>query len=196
MNGSKSRTKYGRWQNSTICARKSNNGWGRCESFIYLFFCWCWWTPLFARGIEWWNSKHWEKAMDSKFQPLQNNNTWLFIPLPFGCKPMSCKWIFKIKYNANGSMARHKVHLMAKIFTQVEGIDFKKTFFPFAQMKSIWDVLIVVAIEDFEVHRIDVEIIFLRNLLEEIYMQQLEGFVVKGKEKIIWKIFKSFYGLK
>jgi hypothetical protein len=34
-------------------------------------------------------------------------------------------------------MARHKVHLMAKIFTQVEGIDFKKTFFPFAQMKSI-----------------------------------------------------------
>jgi hypothetical protein len=50
---------------------------------------------------------------------------------------MSCKWIFKIKYNANGFMARHKVHLMAKIFTQVEGIDFKETFSPFAQMKLI-----------------------------------------------------------
>jgi hypothetical protein len=49
-------------------------------------------------------------------------------------------------------------------------------------------VLIVVAIEDFEVHQIDVKIIFLRDLLEEIYIQQLEGFVVKGKEKIIWKI--------
>jgi hypothetical protein len=34
-------------------------------------------------------------------------------------------------------MARHKVHLMAKIFTQVEGIDFKENFSPFAQMKSI-----------------------------------------------------------
>ncbi len=85
-------------------------------------------------------------------------------------------------------MARHKVHLMAKIFTQVEGIDFKENFSPFAQMKSIWDVLIVVAIKDFEVHQIDVKIIFLKDLLEEIYMQQLEGFVVKGKKKIIWKI--------
>jgi hypothetical protein len=49
-------------------------------------------------------------------------------------------------------------------------------------------VLIVVAIKDFEVHQIDVKIIFLKDLLEEIYMQQLEGFVVKGKKKIIWKI--------
>ncbi len=66
---------------------------------------------------------------------------------------------------------------MAKIFTQVEGIDFKETFSPFAQMKSIWDVFIVVAIEDFEVHQIDAKIIFLRDLLKEIYMQRLKRFV-------------------
>ncbi len=75
---------------------------------------------------------------------------------------------------------------MAKIFTQVEGIDFKKS--PFAQMKSIWNVLIVITIDDLEVHQIDVKMIFLRDFLEEIHMQQLEGFVVKGKEEIVWKI--------
>ncbi len=41
---------------------------------------------------------------------------------------MSCKWIFKTKCNTNGSMARHKVHLVAKGFTQVEGINFNETF--------------------------------------------------------------------
>jgi hypothetical protein len=41
---------------------------------------------------------------------------------------MSCKWIFKIKYNANGFVARHKGYLMAKGFTQVEGLDFNETF--------------------------------------------------------------------
>jgi len=51
---------------------------------------------------------------------------------------MSCKWIFKIKYNVDGFMAlwqaRHKAHLVARGFTQVEGIDFNETFSLIAQM--------------------------------------------------------------
>jgi len=50
---------------------------------------------------------------------------------------MSCKWIIKIKYNANGFMARYKFHLVAKGFIQVEGIDFNETFSIIAQMESI-----------------------------------------------------------
>jgi hypothetical protein len=66
--------------------------------------------------------------MDFEFQSLQNNKTWIFTPLPSIHKPLSCKWIFMIKYNVNGSMAKHKAHLVAKAFTQVEGIDFDETF--------------------------------------------------------------------
>jgi hypothetical protein len=47
------------------------------------------------------DSKHWKKAMDFEFQSLQYNKTWSFT-LPLNHKPMSCKWIFKIKYNVNG----------------------------------------------------------------------------------------------
>jgi hypothetical protein len=74
------------------------------------------------------DSQHWKKAMDFKFESLQNNNKWIFIPLLFDHKAMNCKWIIKIKYNANGFMARHTTHLVAKGFIQVEGIDFNETF--------------------------------------------------------------------
>jgi hypothetical protein len=52
----------------------------------------------------------------------------ILIHFPPNCKPTSCKWIFKIKYNVDGFMAMHKVCLVARGFTQVEGIDFNETF--------------------------------------------------------------------
>jgi hypothetical protein len=52
----------------------------------------------------------------------------IFTLLPPSCKPMSCNQISKVKYNADGFVARHKVHLVVKGFTQVEGIYFNETF--------------------------------------------------------------------
>jgi hypothetical protein len=103
------------------------------------------------------DSQYWKKNMDYEFQSLQNNKTWILTPLPLGRRPMSCKWIFKIKYNVDGFMARHKVHLVTIGFTQVEGIDYNETFFPIAQMESIQIMLAVVIIEDFEMHQMDVK---------------------------------------
>jgi hypothetical protein len=48
---------------------------------------------------------------------------------------MSYKWIFEIKYNVDGSMARYKTNLVAKAFLEVEGIDVNKTFSLVAQME-------------------------------------------------------------
>jgi len=59
---------------------------------------------------------------------------------------MNYKWIFKIKYNVDGFMAKCKTYLVAKGFTQVESIDLNETFSHVAQMESIQVVLVVVAI--------------------------------------------------
>ncbi len=74
------------------------------------------------------DSQHWKKAMESKFQSLQDDKTWIFTHLPPNHKPVSCKWIFKIKYNADDFVARHIACLVAKGFAQVEGIDFNEHF--------------------------------------------------------------------
>jgi hypothetical protein len=85
---------------------------------------------------------------------------------------MSCKWIFKIKSNADSYVAMHKVHLVVGGFTQIEGIDFNETFSHVARMESIQVVFVVTTIEDFEVHQLNVRTIFLNgHILDEIYMQ-------------------------
>jgi len=53
---------------------------------------------------------------------------WVLISFPLGHKPLSCKWIFKINYNINGYVSRHKIRLVVRGFSQVEGIDLNETF--------------------------------------------------------------------
>jgi hypothetical protein len=65
------------------------------------------------------------------------NNTWTLVPLPAGRKPVSCKWVFKIKQGANGDMERYEAKLVARGFTQTYGVDYNKTFAPIANVTSI-----------------------------------------------------------
>lgn len=71
---------------------------------------------------------YWEDAMDKELQALKANDTWDIVKLPKGKKPISCKWVFKIKRRADGSIERYKARLVAKGFTQKAGIDYHETF--------------------------------------------------------------------
>ena len=70
------------------------------------------------------------------------NHTWDLVSLPKGRKLVHCKWIYRTKYAAYGSVDKHKVRLVAKGFSQVEGIDYSETFAPVAKMNSIHLVLL------------------------------------------------------
>ena len=77
------------------------------------------------------------------------------------------------------------------------GIDFGDIFSPVAKVTSIRLLLSIVAAFDFEVEQMDVKTKFLhRDLKEEIYMKQPEGFAVKGKKELVCRLKKSLYGLK
>lgn len=66
--------------------------------------------------------------MKSKFDALMLNETWSLVPAPLDTPVVGCKWVFKIKTNPDGSIARHKVRLVAKGYSQTPGLDFTETF--------------------------------------------------------------------
>jgi hypothetical protein len=137
------------------------------------------------------NSKEWECAMQEEYDSLMTNNTWTLVPLLASRKPVSCKWVFKIKQGANGEMERYKAKLVARRFTQTYGVDYNETFMPIGKFTSIHCILALAALEDMEIHQMDVKTTFLNGKLEEeIYMEQLQGFV------LVCKLHKSLYGLK
>jgi hypothetical protein len=102
------------------------------------------------------------------------------------------KWVFKRK--ADG---RFRARLVAKGFTQIQGIDFDETFSPVARFESLRMLLALAALENWEIHQMDVKSAFLNGLLdEEIYMEQPEGFITPGQENKVCLLQKAIYGLK
>lgn len=66
----------------------------------------------------------WQKAIDAEFTALEANKTWSLVKLPPGKKPISCKWVFKVKQNSDGTIERYKSRLVIRGYTQKEGADF------------------------------------------------------------------------
>ncbi|RVW86375.1 Retrovirus-related Pol polyprotein from transposon TNT 1-94 [Vitis vinifera] len=107
----------------------------------------------------------------------------------------SSKWMEAMNEELK-SMA-HNARLVAKGFTQKEGIDYKDTFSPVSKKDSLRIIMALVAHFDLELHQMDVKTAFLNgNLDEDIYMEQPEGFAKKGNEHLVCKLKKSIYGLK
>jgi len=67
--------------------------------------------------------------MKDELKFMKDNDVWDLVELPKGKKLIDCKWVFKTKRNLKGNVERYKTRLVTKVFAQIEGIDYKKTFF-------------------------------------------------------------------
>ncbi|KAL4335653.1 hypothetical protein GQ457_07G001670 [Hibiscus cannabinus] len=143
------------------------------------------------------NSQKWIDAMQEEYKSMQDNKVWELVSLPEGEKPIGCKWIFKTNRDANGNVERYKALLVAKGYTQKEGIDFLETFSPVSSKDSFRTIMALVAHFDLELHQMDVKTAFHNGDIEEtIYMVQPENFESGDPKNIVCKLTKSIYGLK
>jgi hypothetical protein len=112
----------------------------------------------------------WRAAMEQELKSVEQNSTWELVPLPDGHRPITLKWVFKLKKDELGAVIKHKARLVARGFVQQEGIDYDDAFTPVVRMESI-RVLALAAQEGWQVHHMDVKSSFLNgDLKEEVYV--------------------------
>jgi len=138
----------------------------------------------------------WAEAMNVELTQLSKNQTWSLREAPPGAKVIPSMWVYTIKRDADGRVARFKARLVAKGYKQREGIDYNETFAPTSKVATMRAMLAIVAKEDLELRHLDVTTAFLNGDLEEtIYMQQPPGFE-EGGDNTSCLLHKSLYGLR
>ena len=134
--------------------------------------------------------------MNEEIEMIEKNNTWL-TDLPEGKQVVDLKWIYKTKYKEDSFILNHKARLVAKGYSKQPRIDFNETFAPVFRMETIWIVLALAAQLELNVFQLDVKSTFLNGeLKEEVYVEQPQGYKVKGKEDKVYQFWKALYGLK
>lgn len=66
--------------------------------------------------------------MQEEICALEKNKTWVRCMIPQGKKIVGCRWVFSVKYKADGTLERYKARLVAKGYTQTYAIDYSETF--------------------------------------------------------------------
>jgi len=133
----------------------------------------------------------WDNAMDEEMAALDANVTWELVALPKDKKAIGCKWVYKVKHNANGSMSIYKTRLVAKGYVQTYGIDYEETYSPVAKMTIVIVIIVMVATKGWFLHQMDVNKFFFHgDLQEEMYMEQPPGYVDQTHPNFVCRLKK------
>ena len=134
--------------------------------------------------------------MREDMSALENNKTWEIVEKPKGKNIVDCKWIFTLKYKADGYLERHKARLVAKRYTQTYGVDYQETFAPVVKMNTVRILLSLAVHYNWQLIQYDVKNAFFHgDLDEEIYMNIPPGFEGNTSNKVC-KLKKTLYELK
>ena len=142
-------------------------------------------------AADWWEAELTELAA------LKERRVWDLVPKPQDANIITCKWVFKTKQDSEGNTTRRKARLVARGFTQVEGIDYEETFAPTAKFVTVRLIISLATSLNWAMEQADIDTAFMWSDIEEdIYMQQPEGHVDPIHPDYVCKLLKSLYGLK
>lgn len=143
------------------------------------------------------HSAKWREAMESEMASLRENNVYELVDRPKGKKVVKSRWVLRVKTNSEGKVEKYKARVVAKGYSQVEGVDYDQTFSPTVRFESIRQMVALGTSKGMHMHQMDVTTAFLYAPLEEdIYMEQPEGTVEPGNEGKVMRLLKCLYGLK
>lgn len=110
---------------------------------------------------------------------------------------LGCKWVYKLKFKADGSIERHKACLVAKGFHQEESFDYVETFSQMVKITTICILLSIAVSHKWHIHQLNISNGFLHgDFHETLLMKQPPGFIDPRYPNHVCQLKKSIYGLK
>jgi hypothetical protein len=138
----------------------------------------------------------WVVALQEELNNFTRNEVWHLVPRP-NQNVVGTKWVFRNKQNEHGVVTRNKAWLVAKEYSEVEGLDFDETYAPVARLESIRILLAYATYHGFKLYQIDVKSAFLNGpIKEEVYVEQPPSFKDSEYPTHVYKLSKVLYGLK
>lgn len=140
----------------------------------------------------------WIKAMQEEYQSLVENNTFRPVSTPNRQKPLSTKWVYRRKAEADGTI-RYKARLVVRGFEQVKGQDFDNVYAPVSKMSTFRLLLALCARHRYPMYQMDVVTAFLNPVIDK---DNIVITMPRGMETIILDaptyalLMKALYGLK
>jgi hypothetical protein len=108
----------------------------------------------------------WVVAMQEKLNNFKRNQVWSLVERTKE-NVVGTKWVFQNKQDEHGVVTRNKTRLVAKGYSQVEGLDFNETFAPVTRLESIHILLAYATHHDFKLYQMDVKSAFLNGPIKE-----------------------------
>jgi hypothetical protein len=150
-------------------------------------------------------AEKWLNACQTEIDSLRKNKVWKLVMQPEGSTLVKVKWVFKVKLNENGDIARYKARWVARGATQLPDIDYDETYAAMAKPVSIRTLMAVMAQYNLECKQYDIIIAFLNALIDDrmIYVEQPHGFKVDDNDDEnnsnqinVCLLLRALYGLK
>ncbi|GKB85111.1 retrovirus-related pol polyprotein from transposon TNT 1-94, partial [Tanacetum coccineum] len=139
----------------------------------------------------------WIEAIQEELNEFKHLEVWELVPHSDYVMIITLKCIYMVKLDKLGGVLKNKARLVARGYSQEEGIDFEESFAPFAQLEAIRIFIAFAAHMNMIIYQIHVKTAFLNGILcEEVYVSQPDGFVDPENPNHVYKVKRALYHLK
>ena len=109
---------------------------------------------------------------------------------------VGCKWVFKIKRDSSGNIARYKALLVAKGYLQLYGLDYEEIFSPVVKPATVRIFLALAVQFGWSLKQLDASNAFLHGVLQEVNTCQPPSYKDSSRHNHVCLLHKAIYGLK
>ncbi|KAI7941321.1 hypothetical protein MJO29_013395 [Puccinia striiformis f. sp. tritici] len=139
----------------------------------------------------------WLKAMSNEHASQLAHITGDLVPPPNNEKIIGGMWVLVRKLNEANEVIRHKARWVGFGNHQEPNKHYHMTYASVGRIETFKVLLSIPVTYKWQVFQFDVETAFLHGEMDaDVYVRQVSGFEVPGKENWVWKLNKSLYGMK